>query len=368
MQPQLRHFCTHALDDLIQYINTMKRTGAYETYGREAVRWLRQSVKFAFDEEEAHSVPEELAKQWLCDDPKLPFEFIAIEMTGEHEDHHQEIFDNVYVCANLNVISKEIYAPIQEDLDLIDDSQGFLIWPIQRPKSSSTVIGKGASDRRWYPAPVMAIILPRVEMDRWENMAHHSQKHCISGKPDEPFLMVQHLVDYEMTQESLVNHMADNEFTPDGQSFIDSMNAQQMHETIVRLMEDFGKTLVGDCKTVASMCTLLECSNVVYRIHPAPRKLNLKRKKKHKEPFFEYKTLVIDPHKPRVVGPVLGPHRLRKSPKLHLRRGHIRRLRSGGKTWVSPAMIGSKRRGMILKDYDIREEEHHEKHHRQTTT
>ena len=352
MQPQLRHFCTHALDDMIEYVNTMGVKGAYEAYSREAVRWLRQSVKFAFDEEEAHSVPEELAKQWLVEDPKLPFEMIAIEMTGEHEDHHQEIFDNVYLCANLNVISKDVYAPIQEDLDLIDDSEGFLIWPIQRPKNSAIVIGKGASDRRWYPAPVMAIILPRVEMDRWETMAHHSQKHCISGKPEEPFLMIQHLVDYEMTQESILTTLTENGHKP----LPKSMGPEWMHDTIVKLMEDFGNTLVGDSKTVASMCTLLECSNVVYRIHPAPRKLNLKRRKKKREPFFEYKTLVIDPHKARVVGPVLGPHRLRKSPKLHLRRGHIRRLRSGGKTWVSPAMIGSKRRGLVLKDYEVKKE------------
>lgn len=350
MNPQLRHFCTHALDDLIEYNNTMTRRGAYETYSREAVRWLRQAVKFAFDEGEAHSVPEELAKEWLCEDPKLPFEFIAIEMTGEHPEQHQKVFDSVYLCANLNVISKEIYAPIAEDLDLIDDSEGFLIWPIQKPHTGTISFG---GNRRWFPAPVLAVILPRVEMDRWESMSHHSQKHCITGKPDEPFLMIQHLIDYEMTQESLIMSITESGHKP----MPKGMGPAWAHDTILKLMEDFGRTLVGDCKTVASMCTLLECSNVVYRTWPAPRKLNLKRRKKKREPFFEYKTLIIDPHKARVVGPSVGPQQLRKSPKLHLRRGHIRRLRSGGKTWVSSAMIGSKRRGLVLKDYEIATEE-----------
>lgn len=361
MQPQLRHFCTHALDDLIEYVNTMGADkGAYEAYSREAVRWLRQSVKFAFDEEEAHSVPQELAKQWLCEDPKLPFEIIAIEMTGEHEDSHNQLFDSVYLCVNLNIISKDIYAPIQEDLDLIDDSQGFLIWPIQRPKNAVAVYGgewpDGKGDRRWYFAPVMAIILPRVEMDRWESMSSEMQKHRVhTVRPldsNEPFLMIQHLIDYQMTEDALIQSLTDKGQKP----MPDGMGPTWMHNTIVRLMEDFGNTLVGDSKTVASMCTLLECSNVVYRTWPAPRKLNLKRRKKKREPFFEYKTLVIDPHKARVVGPVVGPQQLRKSPKLHLRRGHIRRLRSGGKTWVSPAMIGSKRRGLVLKDYEVKKE------------
>lgn len=350
MQPQLRHFCTHALDDLIDYNNSMTRRGAYEDYSKEAVRWLRQSVKFAFDESDAHQVPDELAKEWLCDDPKLPFEFIAIEMTGEHPEQHNKVFDSVYICANLNVISKEIYAPIQDDLDLIDDSEGFLVWPIQKPHKDTITYG---GNRRWFPAPVMAIILPREEMARWESMAHLSQKHVVMGKPKEPFLMIQHLIDYDMTQEALIMSVTES----GTRGLPKTLQPDWVNDTIITLMEDFGRTLVGDCKTVASMCTLLECSNVVYRTWPAPRKLNMKRKKRKREPFFEYKTLVIDPHKARVVGPVLGPHRLRRSPKLHLRRGHIRRLRSGGKTWVSSAMIGSKRRGLVLKDYEIATEE-----------
>ena len=199
----------------------------------------------------------------------------------------------------------------------------------------------------------MAIMLPREEMDRWESMSHSSQKHRVRGEAGDPFLMIQHLIDWDMTCESIQAQLTDSGHQP----LPDGMNPDWMHATVVQLMEDFGSALIGDCKTVAAMCTLLECNNVIYQTHPAPRKLNLKRKKRKREPFFEYKTLVIDPHKARVVSPALGPHRLRKSPKLHLRRGHIRRLRSGGKTWVSPAMIGSKRRGLVLKDYEIATEE-----------
>lgn len=356
MNPTLRHFCTHALDDLIEYNNTMRKNGAYEMYSREAVHWLRSAVKFSFDIADAEMVPEELAREWIVDDPKLPFEFVAIEMVGEpstdsgYHGWQARPMECVYLCANLNVISREIYAPIQEDLDLIDDSEGFLIWPINKPRPGAiTYHGK----HRWFPAPVMAIMLPREEMDRWESMSHKSQKHRVRGEAGDPFLMIQHLIDWEMTCESVRAQLTDSGRHP----LPDGMTPDWMHNTVVQLMEDFGSTLIGDCKTVAAMCTLLECNNVVYRTWPAPRKLNMKRKKRRREPFFEYKTLVIDPNKPRVVGPVLGPHRLRRSPKLHLRRGHIRRFRSGSKTWVSPAMIGSKRRGMILKDYEIETQE-----------
>jgi hypothetical protein len=335
---QLRHFCTHALGDLIDYNNAIAGHGAYKTYSLEAIRWLRQAVKFSYDGADAETVPEEVAREWLVDDPKLPFEFVAIEMVGDYDNGHASPMENVYLCANLNVISKEVYEPIQEDLDLIDDSEGFLIWPINKIK---------AGGDHWFPAPVMAIILPREEMDRWESMSHNSQKHRMRGEAGDPFLMIQHLVDWELTCESVEAQV----------NGLQGKGPFWMHSTITKLMEDFGSVLVGDCKTVASMFTLLECSNVVYRTHLAPGKLNLKRRKKKRQPFFEYRTLVIDPNKPREVGPYLGTHGLRRPPKLHLRRGHIRHLRSGNKTWVSPAMIGSKRRGMVLKDYEITTEE-----------
>ncbi len=344
---QLRHFCTHALDDIIDFVNTSPTRGAYDLYTREAVQWIRSAQKFSYSWAEAQTVPEDLTREWLTQDhPRLPFEFTAIELVDNYRDGINEM-ETVFICANLNVIDKVVFKLIQDDLDVRDDTDGFLVWPIQKPLPGMiSYTGK----LRWYPSPVLAVILPREEMDEWESNAHEDQKYRIGGTAGDPFLMVQHLVDWQMTQNSVMAHLQG-----EGHD-LSKIQPDWMDKNILAMMESYGKALMSDCKVVASMCTLLECSNVVYATHPAPRKLNLKRRKRQREPFFEYKTLVIDPHKDRVITQGLVPHNLRRSPKLHLRRGHIRKLRSGSKTWVSQAMIGSKRRGMVLKDYEIREE------------
>jgi hypothetical protein len=40
------------------------------------------------------------------------------------------------------------------------------------------------------------------------------------------------------------------------------------------------------------------------------------------------------------------------SPRLHLRRGHIRHCYTGQYVWVRPTTVGNKRLGIIFKDYD----------------
>ena len=82
-------------------------------------------------------------------------------------------------------------------------------------------------------------------------------------------------------------------------------------------------------------------------------KLNVKRKKKGRELFFEYRTLKLYSDAVTYVGPTLDKHRFRVSPKLHLRRGHVRRLHAGGTTFVRAAIIGKKKRGMVVKDYQV---------------
>ena len=82
---QLRHFCTHALDDIIDFCNTSSTRGAYDLYTREAVQWIRSAQKFSYSWAEAETVPEDLTRQWLTDDhPRLPFEFTAIELVDNY--------------------------------------------------------------------------------------------------------------------------------------------------------------------------------------------------------------------------------------------------------------------------------------------
>lgn len=351
MKTQLRHFCTHALDDLIDFINVVgSRDGDFEQYTFELIKWVKQAVKFSYSWEQAFMVPEEVCAEWLTDEhPRLPFEFVAIEM----EDSDDDIMDTVYVCANLDKIKHEIFMKIRDDLEIREDTEGFLVWPIVKPKPGQIAF---TGNYKWYPSPCLGVVLPAEEMADWEENAPLEQKHIPSrygSRGDEPCLFVQHLIDYEYTVEAIQSHLEGQGHNIAHLPFRDEF----LRNELIKVQQSYGEAMLRDMKVVASMFTLLECKNVIHRTTPAPKMLNRKRHKKKRTPFFEYKTLVIDPDKPRVVSPSLGGNRLRRSPKLHLRRGHIRRLRSGDKTWVSPAMIGSKKRGIVLKDYEIGDNE-----------
>ena len=94
----------------------------------------------------------------------------------------------------------------------------------------------------------------------------------------------------------------------------------------------------------------LACSNSVAMDAPPPSpKLNAKRRKAGKTPFFTYKILTISGNSPQNSEAGGGTH---GSPRVHLRRGHIRRLPE--KTvWVNACVVGDKSKGLIQKDYKV---------------
>ena len=95
---------------------------------------------------------------------------------------------------------------------------------------------------------------------------------------------------------------------------------------------------------------ILGCSNVDTADNPAPAALNKKRSKAGKFPVLEYKTLILKLDAQRTSGQAAGG--THASPRVHLRRGHVRRLESGRRVWVQACVVGSTH-GMILKDYKI---------------
>ena len=99
----------------------------------------------------------------------------------------------------------------------------------------------------------------------------------------------------------------------------------------------------------------VNCVNVRQEtIEPSPA-LNRKRIKNGKLPFFSYKVLQL-PAEP-AQGLRAGKVQLegdRSGPRMHLRRGHPRRLPTGKMTYVRAAIIGSSQKGLVEKSYEIR--------------
>ena len=114
--------------------------------------------------------------------------------------------------------------------------------------------------------------------------------------------------------------------------------------------------VILDCRDEAMMviaaCSVLNCANVVTADMPAPAALNKKRIAKDRPPLFSYKVLQLDAERVTTKSsPGDGTH---APPRMHLRRGHMRRLEE--KTiWVRAAVINaSSPDGVVAKDYALR--------------
>ena len=70
-----------------------------------------------------------------------------------------------------------------------------------------------------------------------------------------------------------------------------------------------------------------------------------------KPPLYEWRTVVIEPVQARREHQG-GTH---ASPRLHDRRGHLRRLRSGKNVWVRECKVGNASKGVVFHDYQIKE-------------
>lgn len=98
---------------------------------------------------------------------------------------------------------------------------------------------------------------------------------------------------------------------------------------------------------------VLNCSNVVCVENAPPSALNRKRMKSGRTPIYSYKTLHIKTNERKDPVQPIGSFGERHGPRLHLRRGHIRRLPSGSRTWVQSCMVGSMQEGMAMKEYRV---------------
>ncbi len=103
---------------------------------------------------------------------------------------------------------------------------------------------------------------------------------------------------------------------------------------------------------VLELVEALSCENVytepIQKVDPS---VNRKRINKGKVPLFETRVLCIKAVGIRSVkGNGDGTH---KSPRMHLRRGHIRRLPTGKKTFVQSCVVRGASNGIINKSYTV---------------
>lgn len=103
--------------------------------------------------------------------------------------------------------------------------------------------------------------------------------------------------------------------------------------------------------TIFQCVGLLSSKGVASEVVAAPTYLNKKREQKKLAPIFSYRLLTINPQDVvEAQGVARGTH---ASPRLHWRRGHIRKLGEDRHTIVRPCLVGSIERGYVAKDYKV---------------
>jgi len=115
----------------------------------------------------------------------------------------------------------------------------------------------------------------------------------------------------------------------------DGAFVMQMVEGAGEDQEDWGNYIAALYTHVIS---IVSATGTEENIIPAPEKLNRRRMKKGKTPIPEYREIIIGGTKSQSGEHQGGTHR---SPIPHMRRGHIRELESGTKTWVRPSFVNS---------------------------
>ncbi|WP_341326353.1 hypothetical protein [Methylotuvimicrobium sp. KM2] len=119
----------------------------------------------------------------------------------------------------------------------------------------------------------------------------------------------------------------------EGPDYIMAVTAQDTHD---------------ESRAILGLLEILSCKNVVTETVQPPKALNKKRLAKGKLPFFEYKILTL-PNESVSNKASGGTH---ASPRVHLRRGHIRRL-PGKNIWVNATIVGNSDLGVVIKDYSV---------------
>jgi hypothetical protein len=105
-------------------------------------------------------------------------------------------------------------------------------------------------------------------------------------------------------------------------------------------------------KFILSVLEVINCSNVNYRNVYTRPKSTKKVDNTRRNPTYSHKILCFDHEYEHSGGCATG---MRSSPRLHLRRGHIRKLPNGTQVWIQPALVGDKTKGLVTKDYRLNE-------------
>ncbi|MGK5033171.1 hypothetical protein [Janthinobacterium sp. MDT1-19] len=123
----------------------------------------------------------------------------------------------------------------------------------------------------------------------------------------------------------------------------------EMYENLTQ--DQINSDLENGFKPLLEFCLTVNCENVKSTVVEPPAKLAKKRTKNNREPLYSYHVLNLPGDVEQgESGTRLGS---RDGPRVHWRRGHLRRLSDSRIIWVRHALIGNPERGSVDKSYKV---------------
>ena len=331
---QVLNYCTHAIDDLTELAEAaqtqMPRTASVL---RKVMGMLERSTKFLMPNCGEFIDPHDLRQAHL-DLPRIPYPVVAfeapwikessIEYLGEFKQTDStkrialcwELSDDFEFLPGINGIGERF------------PQGGVFVLPIYwTPRSNRWHVAMGGS---FVPYENQLTILtdkpnlPKSSVDAQAAVLSAGWAKPSSGQIMlEPFLALPEFFD------EAVEHYGDREkaFT---QIILDSRDEVQMY---------------------VQACAVINCQNVGRVEVPPSASLNKKRQASGKRPFFTYHVLQLNDRTSVHASSALGG--VHSSPRMHLRRGHIRRL-PNKTVWVRHTMVNAgTSEGVVAKDYSL---------------
>jgi len=114
-----------------------------------------------------------------------------------------------------------------------------------------------------------------------------------------------------------------------------------------KISEEMGTTLLGFCGSwFDSLCQSVQSHKLAIKTTFT----NQRKIKEGKMPTYDWTTVVVEATKPKNEHQG-GTH---ASPRLHDRRGHLRRLKTGKTCWIKAHKVGDITKGVVFHDYVIK--------------
>ncbi len=333
-QIQTLNYCAHAIEDLRELETILRGTAPVSAHVfRRLIEMLQHSVKFILPNCCNLIDPNEL-KQTHLDLIRLPFSCVAFEAPWEKEDDIERLGEFQQTLATKRIAlcweassEYELLPGLNSVLNVFPEGGVFVLPIYWGPEYRRWTVALGGSFVPYENA------VQDVKLDESlpaSRIAHAATIEAGLAKPNakqfrsEPFYLLPEF--YEKTLAAYGG------------------NREKAYAQIILDSRD-------EVQTVVQACSVINCANVTTTEIQAPVALNKKRQEKGKQPFFTYKVLQLsDERREAGKGGAGGGH---GSPRMHLRRGHLRR-RESKVIWVRPSMVNAgSNAGVVLKDYAV---------------